>query len=83
MDIKGVHIGAQADGAVGPTPAKGADDAGFTKAPVDLQPPFGQKPRNNISGPVFLIRHFRVLMDIAPNFTQIIGVGFDDAALYF
>ena len=62
-----VHIRAKADGPVRIPAAQGSDNAGITKAAVDLKTPFIALLGDYIRRPVFFLRRLRVLVDVAPD----------------
>ena len=62
-----VHIRAKADGPVRTTAAQDSDDAGSTKAAVDLKTTFIELLGDYIRRPVFFVRRLRVLVDVAPD----------------
>src|SRR5260363_31847 len=60
-----VHICAQSNRARRCARAQRADDAGFAQSAMHLNPPFGQRMRDQLGGAVFFIAQFGMRMDRA------------------
>ena len=67
LDRQGVHVGAQADGAVAGAVAQHADHAGHAHAAMHLDPPGFELPGDDLGGAVFRHAKFGMGVEILPD----------------